>query len=61
MSFNYHQDHFGSTWGLRADDGSVAHTACAAFGMDRLGVALFATHGPDLRAWPSSVRTALCV
>ncbi len=59
MSFNYHQDHFGSTWGLRCDDGAVAHTACAAFGMDRLGVALFATHGLDLRAWPSTVREAL--
>ncbi len=59
MSFNYHQDHFGSTWGLRTDDGAVAHTACAAFGMDRLGVALFATHGLDLQAWPSSVREVL--
>jgi seryl-tRNA synthetase len=59
MSFNYHQDHFGSTWGLKTDDGAVAHTACAAFGMDRLGVALFATHGLDLQAWPASVREAL--
>ena len=59
MSFNYHQDHFGTTWGLRTDDGAVAHTACAAFGMDRLGVALFATHGLDLQAWPASVREAL--
>jgi seryl-tRNA synthetase len=59
MSFNYHQDHFGSTWGLRTDDGAVAHTACAAFGMDRLGVALFATHGLDLETWPASVRDAL--
>ena len=59
MSFNYHQDHFGSTWGLRTDDGAVAHTACAAFGLDRLTIALFATHGLDLYAWPQSVREAL--
>lgn len=59
MSFNYHQDHFGSTWGLRTDDGSVAHTACAAFGLDRLTIALFATHGLDLEAWPLTVREAL--
>jgi seryl-tRNA synthetase len=59
MSFNYHQDHFGSTWGLRTDDGAVAHTACAAFGLDRLTIALFATHGLDLCAWPASVREAL--
>jgi seryl-tRNA synthetase len=59
MSFNYHQDHFGTTWGLRTDDGAVAHTACAAFGLDRLTIALFATHGLDLDAWPQAVREAL--
>jgi len=59
MSFNYHQDHFGTTWGLRTDDGAVAHTACAAFGLDRLTIALFATHGLDIYAWPHSVREAL--
>jgi len=59
MSFNYHQDHFGTTWGLRTDDGEVAHTACSAFGLDRLTIALFATHGLDLEAWPSHVREAL--
>jgi seryl-tRNA synthetase len=59
MSFNYHQDHFGTTWGLRTDDGAVAHTACSAFGLDRLTIALFATHGLDLEAWPSHVRNAL--
>ena len=59
MSFNYHQDHFGTTWGLRTDDGDVAHTACAAFGLDRLTIALFATHGLDLEAWPLAVREAL--
>ena len=59
MSFNYHQDHFGTTWGLRTDDGAVAHTACAAFGLDRLTIALFATHGLELFAWPQSVREAL--
>src|SRR5689334_2886252 len=59
MSFNYHQDHFGTTWGLRTDDGAVAHTACAAFGLDRLTIALFATHGLDFDAWPVTVREAL--
>jgi seryl-tRNA synthetase len=61
MSFNYHQDHFGTTWGLRTDDGAVAHTACAAFGLDRLTIALFATHGLDVDAWPQSVREALSI
>ena len=32
---------------------------CAAFGMDRLALAMFATHGTELRNWPASVRAAL--
>jgi seryl-tRNA synthetase len=61
MSFNYHQDHFGTTWGLRTDDGAVAHTACAAFGLDRLTIAVFATHGLDIDAWPRAVRETLSI
>jgi seryl-tRNA synthetase len=59
MSFNYHQDHFGTTWGLRQENGDLAHTSCVAFGLDRLGLALFATHGLDLSKWPASAREAL--
>jgi seryl-tRNA synthetase len=59
MSFNYHRDHFGLTWGLAGADGEPAHTACVAFGIDRLAVALFAAHGTDTRAWPPSVRQTL--
>jgi seryl-tRNA synthetase len=59
MSFNYHQDHFGTTWDLVTVDGAPAHTGCVAFGMDRLAVAMFATHGTDVAAWPSPVRDAL--
>ena len=56
MSFNYHRDHFGLTWDMRNSAGEPAHTGCVAFGMDRLAVALFATHGVDLAQWPASVR-----
>jgi seryl-tRNA synthetase len=59
MSFNYHRDHFGQTWDLNNADGEHAHTGCAAFGLDRLGLALFATHGADLARWPAGVREAL--
>ncbi len=59
MSFNYHRDHFGTTWDIRLPDGSPAHTGCVAFGMDRLAVAMFATHGPKVDQWPASVRKAL--
>lgn len=59
MSFNAHRDHFGTTWGIADADGVPAHTGCVAFGMDRLAVALFWTHGIDLAAWPASAREAL--
>jgi seryl-tRNA synthetase len=59
MSFNYHLDHFGSTWNLRTASGGVAHTSCVAFGMDRLALAIFATHGIDPQQWPVPVRENL--
>jgi seryl-tRNA synthetase len=59
MSFNYHREHFGHTWGLETEDGGVAHTGCVAFGMDRLAVALFATHGTRVEDWPAAVRDVL--
>ena len=61
MSFNYHQGHFGEIWGIQTATGEVAHTACVAFGMDRLALALFATHGIALEKWPRSARAALSV
>jgi len=59
MSFNSHLDHFASIWGLRGEAGDVVHTACVAFGIDRLAIALFRTHGLDLQKWPAAVRKAL--
>lgn len=59
LSFNYHQDHFGSTWGLKTADGETAHTACVGFGMERVTIALFKHHGLDVNAWPKAVRNAL--
>jgi seryl-tRNA synthetase len=61
MSFNYHREHFGETWGLHDAAGEVSHTGCVAFGMDRLAVALFATHGVDVGRWPAEVREGLRV
>lgn len=61
MSFNYHREHFGVTWDMRDANGEPAHTGCVAFGMDRLAVALFFTHGTDLDAWPAKVRETLAL
>jgi seryl-tRNA synthetase len=59
MSFNYHRDHFGMTWNLRNKAGSVMHTGCVAFGMDRLALAMFAAHGLETASWPEAPRKAL--
>ena len=59
LSFNYHQDHFGSLWGIATSSGSVAHTACVGFGMERVALALFKHHGLETKAWPDAVRSAL--
>jgi seryl-tRNA synthetase len=59
MSFNYHRDHFGTTWDIKDVNGEPVHTGCVAFGMDRLAVAMFHTHGTDLAKWPAAVRETL--
>jgi seryl-tRNA synthetase len=61
MSFNSHRDHFGTVWNLCNAAGQTAHTGCVAFGIDRLALALFATHGIELAQWPVRVRQALAV
>ncbi len=61
MSFNYHRDHFGNAWNICNAAGQVMHTGCVAFGMDRLALALFATHGLETADWPKSVRQALAM
>jgi seryl-tRNA synthetase len=61
MSFNYHRDHFGTVWNLRNAAGQTMHTGCVAFGMDRLALGLFATHGIELTDWPTAVRKTLAM
>ncbi len=58
-SFNYHQDHFAETYGIELADGSGAHTACLGFGLERITIALFASHGMELASWPAEVRATL--
>jgi len=58
-SFNYHQDHFASAYGLQLPDGTGAHTACLGFGLERIALALFRTHGFDVQTWPAEVRSEL--
>jgi len=58
-SFNFHQDHFASTFGIRTADGELANTACLGFGLERVTMALFRTHGFVPADWPQEVRARL--
>jgi len=58
-SFNYHQDHFSSAFGIEMHDGSPAHTACLGFGLERITLALLARHGLDVERWPGEVTATL--
>lgn len=59
MSANCHRTHFGHAFGIATADREVAHSACVAFGIDRIVVALLARHGLDPSSWPGSVREQL--
>ncbi len=58
-SFNFHQEHFGSTFDIRTPDGQVANTACLGFGLERIVMALFKTHGFEVSTWPREVARLL--
>ncbi len=59
-SFNYHQDHFASTYGIAMEEGGgPAHTACLGFGLERIVLALLHEHGLDLDDWPTGVTREL--
>jgi seryl-tRNA synthetase len=52
ISCNYHLDHFGTAFDIRTENGEPAHTACVAFGLERLALGLFAAHGALVEKWP---------
>jgi len=58
-SCNYHLDYFGIAFGINTPDGKPAHSACIGFGLERIALALFKTHGLEVRAWPKAVREIL--
>jgi seryl-tRNA synthetase len=58
-SFNYHHDHFGTAFEIFTQDGNTAHSACMGFGMERIAMALFKTHGFAPESWPIKVRNLL--
>jgi len=57
-SANYHKDHFGEGFDFRFA-GALGHTACMAFGLERIALALITRHGERLAGWPPDVRRLL--
>ncbi len=57
-SFNLHQDFFGTRLGISLA-GAPAWSGCAAWGIERWGLALEDRWGKEPRGWPGSVRSAL--
>jgi seryl-tRNA synthetase len=61
VSCNYHQDHFGLSFNIFTNDGARAHSACVGFGLERITLALFKTHGCTLDTWPAEARKTLAL
>jgi seryl-tRNA synthetase len=59
VSTNYHTDHFGLNFDIKTSDGQVAHSACIGFGLERIALGLFKTHGFDPQQWPNDVKKVL--
>ena len=60
-STNFHEDHFGASFGLSMFDGSVAHSSCVGFGLERVALALLFRHGTNTATWPTDVRKRLAL
>ena len=58
-SVNCHLDYFGQTFDIKTPNGTPAHSACIGFGLERIALALFKTHGFDPNHWPADVKSVL--
>jgi seryl-tRNA synthetase len=58
-SCNCHLDHLTLPFEITAAGGGTAHSACVGFGIERIVLGLFATHGLDVERWPRDVRKRL--
>jgi len=60
-SCNCHLDHFGHSFDIKTADGKYAHSACIGFGLERIALALFKTHGFNPDRWPGDVKNVLAL
>jgi len=55
-SFNHHEQHFGTSFGIHDDTDEAVFTGCAGFGLERLAYAFLCRHGLDPANWPAQMR-----
>jgi seryl-tRNA synthetase len=60
-SANLHKDHLCHRFEIHGEDGDVATSTCAAFGIERVILALIAHHGHKLEDWPDAVTSELAL
>ncbi len=60
-SANLHKDHLCHRFEIHSEDGEIATSTCAAFGLERIVLCLIAHHGLDPEGWPDAVRRELGV
>jgi seryl-tRNA synthetase len=58
-SFNLHETFFGARMQIRLPEGAIAHSGCAAFGIERWAYAFLSQNGLDPARWPERVRRAV--
>jgi seryl-tRNA synthetase len=58
-SANLHKDHLCHRFEIHGEDGEIATSTCAAFGLERIVLALIAHHGISPEGWPDPVTSAL--
>ena len=55
-SINFHRTHFSMPYHIMNDEGTYCHTACFAFGIERLAYALLCQKGLDPDQWDAATR-----
>ena len=58
-SINIHRTHFSMPYNIRNDEGTFCHTACFAFGIERLAYALLCQKGLEPEKWDEATRNEL--
>jgi seryl-tRNA synthetase len=53
-SANYHKDHLTNAFAITVG-AATAYSACVAFGLERIVLALAHAHGPDPARWPAGI------